>query len=422
MAVNLIFDKSFLESLTLDESVWLDNFFFPNITPIFYVETLADLEKEGKKGKVVRTPEELVGELAKKTPVIHTIPNVHHHRLVLGDLMGHEVEMSEHHRPIISGGEYKISPDGKVGVNFKQFPESEALQRWKQHDFLEIEKGAAKEWREALSNLTFDAFIALAKNTVPMGTKLSTLEDVKSFVDGFVKGKYNQLIHLAFEILGVPDRVRRPILKRWYNTRPMPFDEFAPYAAYVLKVDLFFYLCLGKSLISKDRASNKIDLAYLYYLPFCMAFASNDKLHARIVPLFLGKEQTFIPGTDLKEDLAKLNDYYSKLPDNIKARGIMEFAVYPPEDIDTLVGRLHDKHLAPWRDRAKSAKTNWGHPLKQDKEFLERIKKEKKEQKPYTGPPLSSDQTESMTLSRMVPIQRGSWRILPPEVERSKSE
>lgn len=45
-----IFDKSFLESLTLDEAVWFDNFFLANITPIFYVETLADLEKENKKG------------------------------------------------------------------------------------------------------------------------------------------------------------------------------------------------------------------------------------------------------------------------------------------------------------------------------------------------------------------------------------
>ena len=41
----LIFDKSALESLNVDESVWLDNFYLMNITPLFYVETLADLEK-----------------------------------------------------------------------------------------------------------------------------------------------------------------------------------------------------------------------------------------------------------------------------------------------------------------------------------------------------------------------------------------
>lgn len=41
----LIFDKSTLQSLNVDESVWLDAFYLPNITPLFFIETLADLEK-----------------------------------------------------------------------------------------------------------------------------------------------------------------------------------------------------------------------------------------------------------------------------------------------------------------------------------------------------------------------------------------
>jgi hypothetical protein len=52
----LIFDKSFLQSLNVDEAVWLDNFFLTVITPLFFVETLADLEKEVHRG---RTPEQV---------------------------------------------------------------------------------------------------------------------------------------------------------------------------------------------------------------------------------------------------------------------------------------------------------------------------------------------------------------------------
>ena len=44
----LIFDKSAIQSLSTDEAVWLDNFFQSNITPLFFIETLADLEKEIK--------------------------------------------------------------------------------------------------------------------------------------------------------------------------------------------------------------------------------------------------------------------------------------------------------------------------------------------------------------------------------------
>ena len=47
-------------------------------------------------------------------------------------------------------------------------------------------------------------------------------------------------------------------------------------------------------LISKDRPSNRADLAYLSCLPFCMVFTSNDKLHAKTARLFLRAEQEFV--------------------------------------------------------------------------------------------------------------------------------
>jgi hypothetical protein len=45
---HLIFDKSALQSFSLDESNRLDNFFETVITPLFYAETLADLAGCGK--------------------------------------------------------------------------------------------------------------------------------------------------------------------------------------------------------------------------------------------------------------------------------------------------------------------------------------------------------------------------------------
>jgi hypothetical protein len=66
----LIFDKSTLQALNPDQANWMDNFFMSNITPLFYIETLADLEKEVKAGK---TPEQVVGEIAYKTPDMQAI-------------------------------------------------------------------------------------------------------------------------------------------------------------------------------------------------------------------------------------------------------------------------------------------------------------------------------------------------------------
>ncbi len=50
MGPSALFDKSFLQSLSVDESVWFDHFFSANISPLFYIETLADLDKEMSRG------------------------------------------------------------------------------------------------------------------------------------------------------------------------------------------------------------------------------------------------------------------------------------------------------------------------------------------------------------------------------------
>lgn len=412
----LLCDKSFLESLTVNESVWLDNFFLTNIVPTFYVETLADLEKSGKKGKIHRTPEELVEEIAKKTPVMEIAPNVHYHRLLIGDLLGHEVDMS--HRPIISGGEYKVSPDGKIGVSFKQFPESAALERWKKHEFLEIEKEVAKNWRDGLSNISFDNLIAQAKTVVPTDSHFSSMEDIFNFSEQYVVEKYNQLIHVAFKLLDIPEKARREIKKRWYSTRPQPFNKFAPYAAYVLKVNLFFYLCLDKTLIApshKGKQTNIVDLSYLYYLPFCMAFVSNDSLHKRIAPFFLDDNQVFVSGEELKSDLKKINDYFWPRRHEINKDGILKGASSLPVDIGLQVFpkiKEHFKNRKHIEQRDDSIKN----PEAEEK-LVEHLKKLRDEQRTCKGSNIPSDKVDSMQITRIVPVQRGDWRLVPEGIE-----
>lgn len=86
-----LFDKSFLQSLSIDESVWFGHFFMPVVCPLFYVETLADLEKQVRAG---RTPEDEVRIIADKFPDQSAYPCAHHDSLVLGELHGHPVPMT----------------------------------------------------------------------------------------------------------------------------------------------------------------------------------------------------------------------------------------------------------------------------------------------------------------------------------------
>lgn len=73
------------------------------------------------------------------------------------------------------------------------------------------------------------------------------------------------------------------------------------------------------------------------------------------MPVFLQEDQLFISGEDMKEDLAKLNTYYSSLPDEIKERGISTFATCPPESDEFLITRLWDKYMRKdWREIMKA--------------------------------------------------------------------
>jgi hypothetical protein len=124
-----LFDKSFLQSLSLDESVWFDHFFLTNVAPIFYVETLADLNKSAGKG---RSPEQEVRIIAEKFPDMHGMPCSHHTDLCISDLLGNPVPMTG--QIPMSGGRL-VKHGGKPGAVFQESQESQAFSRWQKMSF-----------------------------------------------------------------------------------------------------------------------------------------------------------------------------------------------------------------------------------------------------------------------------------------------
>jgi hypothetical protein len=66
-----LFDKSFLQSLSVDESVWFDQHFMPVVCPVFYVETLADLAKQPTERGLA---ENEVRNIAAKFPKMRGYP------------------------------------------------------------------------------------------------------------------------------------------------------------------------------------------------------------------------------------------------------------------------------------------------------------------------------------------------------------
>ncbi|HUB16087.1 MAG TPA: hypothetical protein VMB34_29340 [Acetobacteraceae bacterium] len=129
-----LFDKSFIQSLSLDESVWFDHFFPPVVCPIFFVETVADLAKTPRDG---RTAEGEVRIIASKLPEMHESPCVEYSEMSLANLMGHELPMDGR---VPRPGGRTVSGGGRTGTVYDQSPEDAAFQRWQNEKFAEVER------------------------------------------------------------------------------------------------------------------------------------------------------------------------------------------------------------------------------------------------------------------------------------------
>ena len=241
---------------------------------------------------------------------------------------------------------------------FESPPEIAALSRWQARDFLEVERQFAKSWRDALSGIDLDAIFKQGRDIIKRIGRPRDLAAVRAAAADLLQKPGSRYVADA---LGAykPDDLGRVVLERWRTQGSPPIKLFAPYTAHLLLVDLFFCIGLGADLIGRERPTNKIDIAYLYYLPFCMAFTSRDRLHERTTPLFLDSRQVFIRGDDLKADLAKLDAHYSLLSDEEKLRGVMSFAHYPPVEGDFLVSKLWDKLMRRNGEKGRIGSTNW---------------------------------------------------------------
>jgi hypothetical protein len=404
----VLFDKSFLQSISFDEAAIFDALYSANVCPIFFVETLADLKKSYRD----RSPEDEVSRLAGRTPRMHSYPNVHHRELCLASMMGQNIKLRG--APVVGQG-IPVRQDGKTGVFYEPSPESKALSRWQRGQFAEWERDVAGWWRSELK------FTDLKQSSVSFLSALKCSQRPSSFVEArdlahtLVRADGRRFVALkaAWSALQLDEEFWNRVLNRWKALGGPPLSHFAPYAAYVFSIDIFFNLCLAAGLISSERTSNKIDIAYLYYLPFCMLFVSSDKLHAKTAPLFLNKHQIFLEGADLKSDLVALDSYYSAKADEIAKEGLFRVASRPPADDRFLTQRIWTRFLG--RPTAMPLVGNVPVPesLRNKLEAMSKLAKSP------TGKfsRRELDDPDQLVIQREVPLSMGKWRLLPEGVQ-----
>jgi hypothetical protein len=410
---SLIFDKSALESLNIDEAALLDHFYRCTITPLFYVECLADLEKAIRSKS---TPEQLVGSLAIRTPEWNSTANVHHMNVLKSELRRSFDIRKVICRPAVPGGELLQLGDQK-GMVFRPAPEQEALSRWAEGDFLSVERQFAKRWRNQLNAIDLSAMSEKVLTSIGGNwRKPKSLEDAKRMADliiDYMDAEWS--IRFGLDLLGVPEATEL-VIGDWICRRRPSIREYLPYFTFMLSINLFFSLVLPTQLLRNVKPSHQIDLAYLYYLPFCAIFVSRDNFHVQIVPLFLSNEQTFVHGDELKADLKKLGELYSALPEEVRRTGLNGFARCPPDDTSFLVTRMWDKYMRGWRTMPPPE--NVDDPQYDHKGIVERVKDLTDSPDVVPHSETDIDKLSYVTVERRIHLRKGKWRKFSEETER----
>ncbi len=169
------------------------------------------------------------------------------------------------------------------------------------------------------------------------------MADAKAFVAAALSrtGDSN-IVKLALMILGVSNDYEERALAMWRSRGAPSLAAYAPYAAHVVGVELFFEVAVGAGLIGTADRNNRGDIAYLFYAPFCHVFISSDSLHKRCAPLFLRADQCFAWGPDVKADLNRLMKKFEALPEEEKEKGLG-----PPAQDRELIDRINRTGDAP---------------------------------------------------------------------------
>ncbi len=303
MGPSLILDKSSLQTLSASEASALGRFYSVIVAPVLVIEIMADLKKHNTGD---RTPEQEVIQLANKLSQVDSAVSVHYLPLMIQSLLGNSDEMNR--RPVVGSSKFVRAHDGRIGVVFDETPEELAILRWQDGLFSDAEQAIAEQWRISTKSIDLEKFKNEHKATEEFQSAKNLDELFAQVKDFLLRNDSNpELLKMILLEFGFNQKFARHVFLRWEEMRQKSIQSFAPYALHCFKANLMFFLGLIRNFIT-TRPTNRVDLEYVYYLPFCSVFSSKDKFHKELVPLFLEGDQLFVTGEELKADIANLKN------------------------------------------------------------------------------------------------------------------
>ena len=337
----IMIDKSTFEPLSYPETICLGRYYIPVNTHVLLSEIGADLKKDFSKDfDGERTPEEVVSKLANRLHGLHRF-NTSWYTLLGLSLLGEKIPI-EGMAPIYLDAKETYTPGIGRGIYLEEQQERKTLRAWADGDFSEFDYKNAERWRSEIKKIDLASWHRDLSNQLK-SLKAKSLEDIPAIVEKLLNNSEYQfeLLQFLVKLAKVSEENSKAIFNLWNQCGMPPIQEFSQYGCYCLKVYLIFWWALFSGLVG-PKSTNCVDLHYLYELPFCRIFSSNDKFHKKLAPLLLTDGQIFIKGTDLKSDLKRIEEYV----DSVREEGPFPFP-YPPDWDDSFTNQVWRECVTP---------------------------------------------------------------------------
>jgi hypothetical protein len=212
----------------------------------------------------------------------------------------------------------------------------------------------AKIWREYIKGIRLEEAQQRLRTQYPGLPRQDTLAGVAKLVDAIIQqAKRDDLVSWFLEDAGAPHHVRDRLLLGLQRLPVGSLAEVAPYTHHCVRTALIFHLGLVNAVVG-TKDTNRIDLEYLYYLPFSNGFSSGDNFLIDMVKVVLTPEQLFIPAAELKADVKLL----AAMWEGFSAEEYLAEAdrVGPPDNSDSAIYRMWQKYMKPGYRQQKRPK------------------------------------------------------------------
>jgi hypothetical protein len=302
LELNVVLDKSSFHGLSARELDAARLCFHQTTTPVLVFEVLGDLTSARRRRK---SPPEFVAGLSRKLTDSAGTINDHFFNACLFALKGGQ--FSPPHATLPDN--YFIAPSG--GMVIEESPLLGRLRCWACGRFTEQDAELSALWRHATRSLSFHDF---EKRLTREHVLLPAPNDRESIVKEADKvlaipSLQSVVLQWLLDFMGADELLRSAVLLRWSGAAQPLLRHFAPYAYHCARVLLSLAIAVRHHHLNW-KSTHVVDAQYLYYLPFCEVFVSEDHLHRLLGPQLLDGEQSFVTHSDLKKALRVLADFH----------------------------------------------------------------------------------------------------------------